>query len=175
MSQLTVVGQEVLTGLVATHERITPDEATNISLQVDISGEQPTAGVNDVVFVYVSITDANRNLVYSASDQIYFELEGEGKLIGNNPISAEASIATTLVVIGDKLQWPFKFKELELANVQQPRKEVALKLFTSNISVEKAGFYRKKHMNQSYSTLIPTTWNISACGYATEVGQNSRK
>ncbi|RNC83210.1 MAG: DUF4982 domain-containing protein [Balneola sp.] len=87
--------------LVATHERITPGEATNISLQVDISGKQPTAGVNDVVFVYASITDKNGNAVPDASNQIFFKIEGDGELIGNNPIKAEAGIATMLVRIGE--------------------------------------------------------------------------
>ncbi|RNC83211.1 MAG: hypothetical protein ED557_10935 [Balneola sp.] len=45
---------------------------------------------------------------------------------------------------GDHLQWPINVRNVALANVQEPWKEIALKLFANNISSGKAGFYRKK-------------------------------
>ncbi len=86
---------------VAKHERVTPGSPSKISLEFDVSGRQPKIGVNDILFVYASITDENGNLVYTATDHIEFKVEGDGYLIGNNPISAEAGIATILVKIGD--------------------------------------------------------------------------
>lgn len=87
--------------VVATHERITPKEPVKLQLSVDLSGKEIQSGANDAVFVYVNITDENETTVWDAKSSVVFELEGEGELIGHNPISAEAGIATILFRAGE--------------------------------------------------------------------------
>jgi beta-galactosidase len=86
---------------VAEHERITPEEPAALSLKADLSGQGIQSGKNDVVFVYASVTDKNGTTVWDAEPEIQFELEGEGELIGYNPIKAEAGIATILFRAGE--------------------------------------------------------------------------
>ncbi|MEM0940647.1 MAG: glycoside hydrolase family 2 TIM barrel-domain containing protein [Bacteroidota bacterium] len=73
----------------------TPGEPTNIRLSID-SLRHNTEELEDVFFVYAEITDSEGNLVPTASHKITFELQGYGELIGENPINAEAGIATIL-------------------------------------------------------------------------------
>ncbi|MEX2477152.1 MAG: glycoside hydrolase family 2 TIM barrel-domain containing protein [Gracilimonas sp.] len=87
--------------VVATHERITPEEPTKILMSVDLSGKEIQSGENDAVFVYAHIADENGTTVWDAEDPVEFELEGEGELIGHNPIDAEAGIATILFRAGE--------------------------------------------------------------------------
>lgn len=87
--------------VVATHERITPEEPTKLQLSVDLSGKEIQSGTNDAVFVYATIIDENGTTVWDANSSVTFELEGEGELIGHNPINAEAGIATILFRAGE--------------------------------------------------------------------------
>lgn len=87
--------------LVATHERITPGAPASLLLDVDISGKEAEAGVNDVVFVYAQILDENGTIVPTSTNPVTFEIEGDAKLVGQNPIKAEAGIASILVQIGE--------------------------------------------------------------------------
>jgi beta-galactosidase len=50
-----------------------------------------------VVFVYASVVDENGTVVPDAKNEIHFEIKGNAELIGQNPISAEAGIATILL------------------------------------------------------------------------------
>jgi beta-galactosidase len=87
--------------VVATHERITPEDPAAIQMSVDLSGKEIQSGENDAVFVYAHITDENGTTVWDARASVEFELEGEGELIGYNPIDAEAGIATILFWAGE--------------------------------------------------------------------------
>ncbi|MEX0844216.1 MAG: glycoside hydrolase family 2 TIM barrel-domain containing protein [Balneolaceae bacterium] len=87
--------------MVASHERTTPENPAQLHLSADISGKEIQSSVNDVVFVYAEITDASGNTVWEAEPSVEFEIEGGGKLIGQNPIQAEAGIATILVRVGE--------------------------------------------------------------------------
>lgn len=73
----------------------TPGDPTNIRLSIDSLG-RTTEELEDVFFVYSEITDSEGNLVPTASHQITFELQGVGELIGENPVNAEAGVATIL-------------------------------------------------------------------------------
>lgn len=86
----------------AEHRQITPEEPQAINLHVDYSGKPPEAGQKDVLFVYASVVDENGTVVPDAENDIYFEIEGNAELIGQNPITAEAGIATILFRIGDQ-------------------------------------------------------------------------
>lgn len=87
---------------VAEHIQATPGEAQSIELEVDFSNKPLQAGQKDVVFVYASVVDENGTVVPNADHEIYFEVKGNAELVGQNPISAEAGIATILLRAGDK-------------------------------------------------------------------------
>ena len=86
---------------VAEHERITPEEPAALSLGADLSGQEIQSGKNDVVFVYASVVDENGTIIWDAEHEVTFQLEGEGELIGHNPINAEAGITTILFRAGE--------------------------------------------------------------------------
>lgn len=73
----------------------TPGQADKIHLELATDGIL-SSNEEDLVFVYAKIVDAQGNLVTDAQDEVIFELDGEGKLIGSNPVAAEAGIATIL-------------------------------------------------------------------------------
>jgi beta-galactosidase len=75
----------------------TADKATSIKLTYDKSGKSLKADGADVVFVYATVCDAKGNPVFGSAASIQFSVKGNGKPIGQNPIHAEAGIATILV------------------------------------------------------------------------------
>lgn len=78
----------------------TPGQPKALKIDVDTSGRPLQGEVNDLVFIYVYVIDAQGVVVPNATHNISFELTGDGKLIGSNPISAEAGIATILLQAG---------------------------------------------------------------------------
>jgi beta-galactosidase len=93
-------GQLVAIGLISGKHVVkdsvaTPGEPVELRLQMDqeicLSRE-----INDIIFVYAEIVDAEGNMIHKSNMEVYFELIGEGELIGSNPIKAEAGIATIL-------------------------------------------------------------------------------
>lgn len=86
---------------VAEHTQITSGEPTAIDIDIDFSNKPLEAGQKDVVFAYASVVDENGTVIPDAEHEIHFEIEGNAKLIGQNPISAEAGIATILLRAGD--------------------------------------------------------------------------
>ncbi|MBK0369508.1 glycoside hydrolase family 2 protein [Flavobacterium agrisoli] len=76
----------------------TPQKPTQIKLTYDLSGQVINPSNPDMVFVYAKITDTNGTVIPNTTDKIQFELiEGNAKLIGENPVKAEAGIATVLL------------------------------------------------------------------------------
>jgi len=105
---------------VAEFVRKTPESPEKISLDVDLSNRDLKAGVNDVVFVYAKITDANGTIVHDAQHEILFSVEGDATLIGDNPFPAEAGIATILLKAGEssgKVSIRVASKYLETAKI----------------------------------------------------------
>jgi beta-galactosidase len=51
---------------------------------------------------HATVCDAKGNPVPESTSAIQFTLKGNGKLIGENPIKAEAGIATILLQAGNK-------------------------------------------------------------------------
>jgi len=82
---------------VAEHSQTTPGDPSAIQLDVDLSNKPLEAGQKDVVFIYASVVDKNGTVVTDAENEIRFEIDGNANLIGQNPISAEAGIATILL------------------------------------------------------------------------------
>ncbi len=81
----------------ASHKMTTPLKPHSIQLTTDCNDVKPSPGEKDVFFVYASILDKNGTLVPTASNSVTFELSGPGRLIGHNPIEAEAGIASIVV------------------------------------------------------------------------------
>ncbi len=80
------------------HSVKSANEASKISLSHDVSTVKINTDLPDVTFVYATITDENGTTVSEATNWVEFSLEGENaELIGQNPIQAEAGIATILV------------------------------------------------------------------------------
>ncbi|UOQ76754.1 DUF4982 domain-containing protein [Hymenobacter sp. 5516J-16] len=85
----------------AEHLRRTPGPAHHLLLRVDKSGRDLTAGRQDAVFVYATMVDAQGTPVPEATTPIRFAVtSGDAELLGDNPVAAEAGIATTLLRAG---------------------------------------------------------------------------
>lgn len=76
----------------------TPKKASKIELSCDISNVMINKTTPDVLFIYAKITDENGTIIPDYDGEITFGLEGKNaELIGENPIKAEAGIATILL------------------------------------------------------------------------------
>ena len=82
----------------ATAERRTPGAAHHLQLTYDRSGRD--ASPQDVVFVHASVVDANGTVLPTATVAIRFAAQGSAELVGDNPVRAEAGIATALLKTG---------------------------------------------------------------------------
>ncbi|MHA6280303.1 glycoside hydrolase family 2 TIM barrel-domain containing protein [Salinimicrobium sp. CAU 1759] len=84
---------------VASHVVRTPNEASKIELSIDVSGKEIARQTLDVVFIYARILDDKGELVHDSTLPVSFRItSGENAaLIGDNPINAEAGIATILL------------------------------------------------------------------------------
>ena len=87
--------------VVTQHRVRTPGTPTHLALSVDLSG-RPLAPGGDLVFVHAQIADANGTVVPNATTTVSFTVAGDAQLIGDNPIAAEAGIATVLLKTGTK-------------------------------------------------------------------------
>ena len=85
---------------VVQQERKTPGAAARIQLRIDESGKYLQAGVNDVVFVYADIVDANGTVVYSAADEVELSVKGDAEIVGLKSTKAEAGTAAFLIKAG---------------------------------------------------------------------------
>ncbi|MCV9930201.1 DUF4982 domain-containing protein [Flavobacterium sp. LS1R49] len=80
----------------------TPETASRIELSYDISSKAVNPEYPDMVFVYAKITDANGTVIPTATSEVTFALsEGNAEIIGQNPINAEAGIATIILKTKD--------------------------------------------------------------------------
>ncbi|GGG41320.1 glycoside hydrolase family 2 protein [Hymenobacter glacieicola] len=85
----------------AEHLRRTPGPAHHLQLSVDESGRALTAGRQDAVFVYATVVDAQGTPLPEATTPIRFAVtSGDAELLGDNPVAAEAGIATALLRAG---------------------------------------------------------------------------
>ncbi|WP_019028897.1 glycoside hydrolase family 2 protein [Colwellia piezophila] len=89
--------------LVAMHQVTTPQSATSIKLTLDESGKEPAAGVNDVVFVYAELLDAQGNSVPVNGVNIDFEVQGDIEILHTSASLTEQGKAAVLIRIGQSL------------------------------------------------------------------------
>lgn len=83
---------------VAEHSIPSANEPSKIVLTYDLSTVKINPEGIDVLFVYASVTDENGTIISDNNMPIEFTLEGENaELIGQNPMPAEAGIATILL------------------------------------------------------------------------------
>ena len=74
---------------------VSPRHPVGVRIRIDTLGAFAEEQ-NDLFFVYAEIIDENGSVVPTATDEIAFQLEGPGELIGRNPLQAEAGIASIL-------------------------------------------------------------------------------
>ena len=83
---------------VASNQVKTPEIASKIKLEYDLSSVPINPNSLDMVFVYAKIVDNNNTVIPNATNLITFEIEsGNAEIVGQNPIIAEAGIATILL------------------------------------------------------------------------------
>lgn len=82
---------------VAEAERQTPGQPEKIRLNFDLAGRKFGGRPRDAVFCRADIIDKNGTVVPAASPSIFFTGNGQARLIGNNPIRAEAGAAAALL------------------------------------------------------------------------------
>jgi len=78
----------------------TAGEPTHLKLTYDQSGKQLKADGSDLVFVHATVCDSKGNPVQQSTASVQFSVKGNAKLIGQNPIKAEAGTATILLQSG---------------------------------------------------------------------------
>ncbi|MFA7273803.1 MAG: glycoside hydrolase family 2 TIM barrel-domain containing protein [Crocinitomicaceae bacterium] len=102
-----VNGMEIKTAIVRT-----AGSAAKIGLEYDLSSVEISKENPDIVFVYAKILDENGTLVTNSNALVTFELDGKNAaLIGENPVQAEAGIATILLRTED-LKHPLTIKAM---------------------------------------------------------------
>ncbi len=85
---------------VASYKIRTPGEPYKIELSYDYQNKPIAEDTPDVVFVYAKIVDRNGTVIPGAENKVTFKIiseENAAKLIGGNPINAEAGTATILL------------------------------------------------------------------------------
>jgi beta-galactosidase len=86
-------GKKVVSNVVKT-----PESPTKIELAYDISSIPINPDSPDMIFVYAKIMDSNGTVITTATNEVTFSLlEGNAELIGENPVKAEAGIATIIL------------------------------------------------------------------------------
>ncbi len=81
----------------ARHVVRTPGAAERLELRLDESGRPFGAGGKDVAFLHAELRDAVGTLVPDAWENVFFAATGDVELIGANPFSSDAGIASILV------------------------------------------------------------------------------
>jgi len=80
----------------ARHTIQTPGPAEHLELRLDESGRPFAADGKDVAFLHAELKDANGTTVPDAWENVFFGATGDIGLVGANPFSSEAGIATIL-------------------------------------------------------------------------------
>ena len=114
-------------GIIQSVDQVTTaGKAHQLKLSVDFSEKELKADGADVVFVYATVCDANGNAVMDADVPVEFTVKGAARLIGQNPMKAEAGIATILLQAdkkGGKIRIEAKADGLKRAKIEIFSKE----------------------------------------------------
>ena len=81
----------------ARHVVRTPGSAERLHLRLDQSGRPFAADGKDVAFLYAELQDGNGTVVPSAWENVFFGVTGPVTLVGANPFSSDAGVASILV------------------------------------------------------------------------------
>lgn len=81
---------------VSQHERRTPGAVANLALRFDLSGRPFATSGKDTIFCHAELRDAAGEIAPGSSHPVFFGTENAANLIGENPIKAEAGVATIL-------------------------------------------------------------------------------
>ena len=81
----------------ARHAVRTPGPVEDLELRLDESGRPFAAAGKDVAFLHAELRDADGTLVPGAWENVSFGATGDLELIGANPFSSEAGVASILV------------------------------------------------------------------------------
>jgi len=85
---------------IASHSVTTPGTPTALRLEADFSNKPLSADGADAVFVYATVVDSAGNPVCNADSLVEFSVRGNAELTGQNPVRAEAGIASILLRAG---------------------------------------------------------------------------
>jgi len=81
----------------ARHAVRTPGPVERMRLEVDLSGRAPSAAGKDVLFCRASLLDAAGTVVADAWENVAFGATGGVALVGANPFSSDAGVASILL------------------------------------------------------------------------------
>lgn len=81
----------------AKHAVRTPGGIERMTLAVDVSGRPADRRLRDVLFCHASLRDGKGTLVPDAWENVAFGVTGGGALVGRNPYSSEAGVASILL------------------------------------------------------------------------------
>jgi beta-galactosidase len=84
----------------ARHVARTPGRPARLEVQLDEAGRRFGADGKDVAFVRAALVDARGTVVPDAWENVHFGATGDLELVGTNPFSSEAGIASILVQTG---------------------------------------------------------------------------
>ncbi|HAJ79657.1 MAG TPA: hypothetical protein DCO75_07785 [Fibrobacteres bacterium] len=95
----TLRADGIINGVVrATYMVITPITAKSLSVTIDTADMSLVADGSDMAIVHASIIDSNGTVMPLATNSVTFSVSGgSGALIGRNPMTAEAGIASILL------------------------------------------------------------------------------
>ncbi len=107
--RVSLLAEGIRDGKVVVKEKKMPSRrSTKLRLYVDDMGKQLTADGSDFIVVVAEVTDDNGNVKRLATDNIYFTVEGEGRIIGDgadimaNPRKVEWGSAPVLIQATDR-------------------------------------------------------------------------
>ena len=84
----------------ATYLVTTPGNPKSITVAIDTANLQFASDGSDIAIVYASILDSLGTVIPSASNAVTFSVSGNATLIGQNPMPAQAGIATIFLQAG---------------------------------------------------------------------------
>jgi hypothetical protein len=84
-------------GEVARHAVRTPDAIDALALVLDTAGRMRDGSAQDDIFCYAELRDGNGTVVHDAWENVAFGIRGAASVVGRNPFSTEAGIASTLI------------------------------------------------------------------------------
>jgi beta-galactosidase len=97
----TLKAEGLISGTVtATHQIALAGSPNKLSVTIDRANQPLLADGADIAIVHASVLDAAGTVAPAAGNSVSFSVSGPGPLVGNNPVAAEAGIASILLRAG---------------------------------------------------------------------------